>query len=46
MATHSSIIACRTPWTEEPAYLAFLPFPLVYYRQDNEKPKVENLSSG
>ena len=29
MATHSSILACRIPWTEEPGRLQFMGFQRV-----------------
>jgi len=31
MATHSSILACRIPWTEEPGRLQFTGFQRVGY---------------
>ena len=37
MATHSSILACRIPWTEEPGGLQFMGTQIVRYDLATEK---------
>ena len=36
MATHSSILAWRIPWTEEPGRLQFMGWHRVEYRDEEE----------
>ena len=44
MATHSSILAWRIPWTEEPGGLQFMDLQIVRYDWANFTPLLHNLS--